>query len=468
MIVRILSRGQSFKGLAAYLTHDAEAETDERVAWTHTHNLANDNVLSAVDEMLWTARDAELLKMEAGIRAGGRATENPVKHLSLNWAPGEEPTKEHMIKTTEAFLEHMGWADHQALMVGHQDKEYRHVHVMLNAVHPETGLKLDDNFEYRRAQSWALEYEREHGLHCENRLKDERERQESPTRPAWMAFKGAEKQFVEAEKSLEAETAHPEIKSEKSTDIHGEEWAALKSLQREERTGFFAEGKLAFKEMRNEIFREVREEFRGRWSEYYDWQHDGLPEDALKEMKAAIVADQAAVLAERRDAACKELRETRDGLYKELLSGQQEMRDIRRGRQRAGFESLDLIDDFRVDRSRYTIERPVTEQREPDPINAREESRARSATSSEHSAGMRSGAHIAGGIGDGAFAMVGGLFDWLAGGDNGKSYWVDAEPVRSGPTPRETADDDAARRAAQDAEADERRRRSDDYARSQQ
>ncbi len=75
MIVRVMSRGKSFNGLATYLTHDADqAKTTGRVAWTHTHNLANDDVPCAVNGMVWTARDAELLKQEAGVRAGGRAT----------------------------------------------------------------------------------------------------------------------------------------------------------------------------------------------------------------------------------------------------------------------------------------------------------------------------------------------------------------------------------------------------------
>jgi hypothetical protein len=87
MIVKISGGGKSFKGLSTYLTHDPNANTDGRVAWSHTLNLANDHVPSAVDEMYWTAQNAELLKQEAGIRAGGRATENPVKHVSLNWAP---------------------------------------------------------------------------------------------------------------------------------------------------------------------------------------------------------------------------------------------------------------------------------------------------------------------------------------------------------------------------------------------
>jgi hypothetical protein len=87
MIVRMLSAGKSFKGLGAYLTHDSGAATTARVAWARTLNCAFDHVPSAIDEMLWTSRNAELLKMQAGVRAGGRATENPVKHLSLNWPP---------------------------------------------------------------------------------------------------------------------------------------------------------------------------------------------------------------------------------------------------------------------------------------------------------------------------------------------------------------------------------------------
>ncbi|MEJ0047141.1 MAG: relaxase/mobilization nuclease domain-containing protein [Rhodospirillales bacterium] len=88
-------------------------------------------------------------------RAGG-ATENTAKHVSLNWSPEEAPTPEHMIETTESFLRHMGWHEHQALVVSHEDKPHPHVHVMLNTIHPETGLRLDDNFERRRAQAWAL------------------------------------------------------------------------------------------------------------------------------------------------------------------------------------------------------------------------------------------------------------------------------------------------------------------------
>jgi len=65
-----------------------------------------------------------------------------------------------MMAATSDFLNHMKWQEHQALLVAHEDKSHAHVHVMLNVVHPETGLRLNDDFERRRAQAWALEYER--------------------------------------------------------------------------------------------------------------------------------------------------------------------------------------------------------------------------------------------------------------------------------------------------------------------
>ncbi len=336
MIVKIMSSGKSFSGAADYLTHDPKAETDERVAWTHTLNLANDHVPSAVNEMLWTARDAELLKQEAGIRAGGRATENPVKHISLNWAPEDDPSREHMIETTQAFLRHMKWEEHQAILVAHDDKAYSHVHVLLNAVHPDTGLKLDESFEQRRAQAWALEYEREQGrIHCEQRLKDPEQREAAMPRNAWVEFQKNEKEFERAENSLQqAPISDDEIKNQKNA-----EWKILKDLQRDARTQFFADGKSEFSELRQSIYREVREEFRERWADFYAAKRDGADPESLATTKADLVADQKAVLEERRDAACTELRESRDQRYRELLDDQRGLRADLRARQEAGLDN---------------------------------------------------------------------------------------------------------------------------------
>src|SRR5258708_7781642 len=86
MIVKIRPLGRSFSKLALYLSHDPKhAETSERLDWTRTLNCAHDHVPSAVHEMYTTWLDGPALKQAAGVRAGGRRIEKPVKHHSLSW-----------------------------------------------------------------------------------------------------------------------------------------------------------------------------------------------------------------------------------------------------------------------------------------------------------------------------------------------------------------------------------------------
>jgi Relaxase/Mobilisation nuclease domain len=342
MIVKILSNGKSFNGLATYLSHDPDhAKTAERVAWAHTLNCANDDVPCAVNEMVWTARDAELLKQEAGIRAGGRKTENTVKHFSLNWAPGERPTKEHMTETTQDFLRHMKWQEHQAILIAHNDKDYSHVHCMLNAVHPETGLRLDDNFERRRAQEWALQYEREHGIYCEQRLLPNEERERNPPRNIWMQFWVNQREFEKSEKSLENNAP---IFADDPQNRRNSEWQILRQIQRDERIEFFAQGKSEFIDLRKSIFREVREAFRDSWSEYYAGLKAGRPPEEMGEFKQKIIAEQEALLQAKGDEACKELRQCRDIQYRTLLDDQREERATLRERQAGGRDNASFLE----------------------------------------------------------------------------------------------------------------------------
>jgi hypothetical protein len=421
MIVRILSRGKSFSGLATYLTHDPKAETKERVAWTHTLNLANDHVPSAVDEMLWTSRNAELLKQEAGIRAGGRETENSVKHLSLNWAPDQRPTREHMIETANGFLEHMHWQEHQALIVAHSDRAHAHVHLMLNVVHPETGLRLDDNFERRRAQTWAAEYERSQGrIYCEQRQLAPEEREDAPTRPMWMAFKEKEIEFERVEKfQRENESILVDVSKNPENSEAGE-WRRLKDIQKQQRLAFMAEGKLAFSELRRSIYQDVREDFREDWAAYYEARKNGGDPAALAILKAELVADQNTVLAARRDEACMELRLSRDETYRDLLDDQRDLRHGLRSRQEAGLDNAHFLDraEQRSERNmsatfgegaiRVTV--PANDnQREDEPV-------ADSGRSRSERSGAKSGADVGAKLGQGiGFSLIS-LFESMADG----------------------------------------------------
>jgi relaxase-like protein len=346
MIVKISGSGRSFSGLATYLTHDPKAETNDRVAWTHTHNLANDFVPSAVDEMLWTSRDAEILKQEAGVRAGGRSTERPAKHISLNWAIEDNPSQQHMIATGEHFLRSMGWSEHQAIFVAHSDKSYKHVHLLLNEVHPETGLQLNDGFEQRRAQKWALAYEREQGvIRCEQRGLNPEEREKAMPRNMWMAFKKNEQEFQKSEELLQQNADIPEYSPKTRKK---EEWEILKEIQRDERKQHFADGKIEFRELRQVISREIREEFRERWADYYLAVKNGTEadRDILAQTKAQLLADRKAALEPRADAACAELKKTRDVKYRDLLDNQKAVRREFGERLEAGLDNAGFFLDL--------------------------------------------------------------------------------------------------------------------------
>jgi Relaxase/Mobilisation nuclease domain len=346
MIIKIMSRGRSFKGVANYVLHDPKEKTNERVGFTYTRNLALDDALSAVNEMYQTANYAEMLKQEAGIRAGGRDSDRPVKHISLNWSPDEQPSPEHMRQTADGFLKHMGWHEHQALFVAHNDK-HPHLHIVLNMVHPETGVLLNDSFEKRRAQSWALNYEIESGkILCEQRVLNADEREASPTRPAWMIFKENEKNFAALDPSLRKNDELLAANENAENSPEYSHWKKLKEFQRDERLSFVAETKMQIKDLRDSIYREVREEFREKWSEYYDQQKAG-DFVALKELKAKLIAEQKQVLEDRCKEPFAELRELRNVAYRELLNHQIDIRVAFKERQEAGLDNgvfLDQLD----------------------------------------------------------------------------------------------------------------------------
>lgn len=480
MVPRINCGGRSFKGLANYLTHDAGAQTANRVAWTHTLNCAFDHVPSAVDEMLTTWRDADFLKHEAGVRRGGRTLEAPVKHVSLNWHPSERPTREDMIGATEAFLAHMGWQGHQAVLVAHTDKPHAHVHLMLNAVHPETGRKLDDGLERRRAQAWAKEWELEHGVFCPQRLRPAEEREPSPPRWLWEEMKAFDAHREQAETE---QRAHDRDTGDRAPipATTAAEWRALKAEQRREREAFFAQGKRAYGDLRWSITREVRDAYREEWADYYAARRQGTPPVLLDPWRAGILARQKAELSERRDTACAELREARDAVYAELLARQRAEKQELRERQREGERSPDLIE--RV-RERVAHLSPAANQ------NAREAAADRDSGGEGDTAGptemperwpdarerdddhqpaagaaptrsMRDGADIVGRVGLG---VVGGLatfgerlFDSLFGGPPPRRRAPAPPSIRPVPPPANDAGETAQRAAEIEAEAARRR-----------
>ena len=341
MIIKIHRAGKSFKGLVRYLTHDADrAESAQRVAWTHTRNLANDHVASAVHEMISTHRSADQIKRQAGISTSGSKLEKPVKHYSLSWHKDERPTREEMIGVAERYLKRLGIDDRQAILVCHDDKPHPHVHIVVNSVSPEDGRAIQSAFEFRRTQAFALQYEREQGLiYCEERLKATHERQKSPTRGMWEAFKPTELEHQKAEVRRVIKDFDRFIKSQPGDDTSND-WQALKVQQRHDRESFFVEGKREFKELRDAVFREVRETFRPEWREFYNAKRHGIAPELAEKRKDDILARQRAALKERSDAACAILKTERDAQYDALKKQHIEERQHLRQEQALGRHPL--------------------------------------------------------------------------------------------------------------------------------
>jgi hypothetical protein len=126
--------------------------------------------------MFATARDQAALKELSGQSARGRKNTKPVLHYTLSWAIGEKPTPEHMRETALSSLNMLGLDGHQAVMAAHSDKAHLHVHIVVNTVHPETGLTAPLKYTKERLSRWAEAYERTHGIHCEERIRNNAER----------------------------------------------------------------------------------------------------------------------------------------------------------------------------------------------------------------------------------------------------------------------------------------------------
>lgn len=170
MNVNINPRGHSFKGVTAYLMHDKGAETSQRVGRTSTRNLHTDDIEKASRWMAWTDRNGRFIRQEnGGGGAGAPARAGNTYHLSLAWRPDDRPTWEHMEETAHAAMERRGLHEHQYFIVEHTDEPHKHVHIVVNLVHPKTG-RINNPWKDREVlDRWANEYEQEHGVQCENR-----------------------------------------------------------------------------------------------------------------------------------------------------------------------------------------------------------------------------------------------------------------------------------------------------------
>ena len=134
--------GQSFKGAGLYYLHDKnKASTANRVAFTRTINLPTEDPDKALRLMAYTAMRAGELKAQAGGAKTGRKLQKTVYTYSLSWHPEEKVTPAEMIEAARETMKILKIDDREALLVAHNDEAYPHIHVIVNRVSPENGLR---------------------------------------------------------------------------------------------------------------------------------------------------------------------------------------------------------------------------------------------------------------------------------------------------------------------------------------
>lgn len=207
--------------------------------------------------MFATARDQAVLKEQSGQSARGRKNTKPVLHYTLSWAAGENPTPEHLRETALSSLKALGLDTHQAIMAAHSDKEHLHVHIVVNTIHPETGMTAQLKYTKERLSRWAEAYERQHGIHCEERIRNNERRKE-----------------VAAARQQDASIPYVPVKHEQTTR---KEWFERKDIDQR------------VKDLRNAVWQEYGRRIDGQW-----WNQQQAWKAAIQQTKArdrAIRAD---------------------------------------------------------------------------------------------------------------------------------------------------------------------------------
>ncbi|MCY3630890.1 MAG: relaxase/mobilization nuclease domain-containing protein [Bacteroidota bacterium] len=140
----------NFHAVARYLeTPKSHRENQVRVAWIEGRNVISDENLQAA------AREMRL------IAAGAPRVRRPVLHMSISWAPDDDPSRSQMAEVSDRVLAKLNLQEHQVMLVAHGDEHYAHVHAITNRVHPITRRPRTLGFFYRDIEETLRKAERE-------------------------------------------------------------------------------------------------------------------------------------------------------------------------------------------------------------------------------------------------------------------------------------------------------------------
>jgi hypothetical protein len=146
------ARQRGFGGVINYLEQPKPGQQrQERVAWRAVRNLMSDDPRMVTRIMRSTA-------------SRSRRCATPVYHLVLSWRQDENPTPEIMQQVADTTLADLNLAEHQAFLLAHHDTAHKHLHIIVNRVHPETGKAWSKSHDYRHIERSVGRQAKELGL----------------------------------------------------------------------------------------------------------------------------------------------------------------------------------------------------------------------------------------------------------------------------------------------------------------
>ncbi len=146
-MIALQRRYKDFIGLATYLVRREPETGQQRVEWTATRNLPTHDPEWATTFMRATAAENRLI-------------ERPVYHIILSAAPEDSLDRARLERIADRVLERLGLSEHQAVLVAHGDRPNRHLHIMVNRVHLETGRTRSSWHDWKPVHQVLREEER--------------------------------------------------------------------------------------------------------------------------------------------------------------------------------------------------------------------------------------------------------------------------------------------------------------------
>lgn len=153
MIGKVPKAGRGFKGVVSYLLKGEKGRKNDpsRVAWTDVRNLSADDPELAPGLMRATA-------------SRNRRCNAPVYHFVISWHHDEHPTDLIMQQVADNTCRDLDLDEHQRLYVAHADTRHKHLHIVVNRIHPETHKAWNRRQDWVRIERSLADQARDYGF----------------------------------------------------------------------------------------------------------------------------------------------------------------------------------------------------------------------------------------------------------------------------------------------------------------